>query len=609
MLSLIKFITCGSVDDGKSTLIGRLLYDSKLLFTDQMQTLELESKINSRIEGIDYSLLLDGLSAEREQGITIDVAYRYFNTNKRSFIVADTPGHEQYTRNMAVGASYADLAIILVDATKGLLIQTKRHTRICAMMGIKHVILAVNKMDLVNYDQNVFRQIENEFNEFIRSFEHVKAYIIPVCATMGINITERSSVISWYQDASLLELLETIDVDDKIDDLSFVLPVQRVSRATDGFRGYQGQIEMGSCNINDKITVLPNHQEAYIKTIYQAGITTTSAKSGQAVSIELDRAIDVSRGDVITNEASLIVSDLLNATILWMDDSTLIQGRSYWLKCGTKSTIAMVLKIKHVVDVNTGVLLPSESITKNEIANVDISLSDRMVFANFDQIKALGSFILIDRITHMTAACGVIHYDLRRGNNLTYQHTDITPKYRANIKNQKPFTLWFTGLSGSGKTTLANGIEKRLANLGKHTMLLDGDNIRFGLNKNLGFKEEDRVENIRRVAEVAKLMNDAGLIVMASFISPYQQDRDLARSIIGETFVEVYVSTPLEICEQRDIKGLYQKARKGEIPNFTGISSPYEIPDNAELTIDTSVIELDEAISLINDYIIKHKYL
>jgi len=596
MQSLLKFITCGSVDDGKSTLIGRLLYDSKLLFTDQLKALELESKVSSRSGGIDYSLLLDGLSAEREQGITIDVAYRFFNTDKRSFIVADTPGHEQYTRNMAVGASFADLAVILVDATQGLLVQTKRHTRICAMMGIKHIVLAVNKMDLVKYNQNRFDEIRYDFERFMLAFKNIQVHIIPVSATEGSNIIEHSNDMPWYQGSTLIQLLETIDVNTESEFSSFVLPVQRVSRGSQQFRGYQGQIESGVCHVGDSITVLPSLEVANIKSIHDTGKLADYAKEGRAVSIELDRQVDVSRGDVLVKHNNLIVSDMINATLLWMDDSTLIQGRSYWLKCGTKTSIATIMEIKHTIDINTGSFLPSESITKNELANVDLSLSTKMVFSNFDDLKALGGFILIDRVSHMTAACGVIHHDLRRAKNLVYQATDITPQFRAKLKNQKPFTLWFTGLSGSGKTTLANAIESKLAAQGKHTMLLDGDNIRFGLNKNLGFKVEDRVENIRRVAEVSKLMNDAGLIVMASFISPYQQDRELARSIIGESFIEIYVSTPLEVCEQRDVKGLYQKARKGEIPNFTGISDPYEVPTLADYVVDTSEVSIEEAV-------------
>jgi bifunctional enzyme CysN/CysC len=597
--TLLKFITCGSVDDGKSTLIGHMLYDAKLLFADQERALELDSKVGSREGKIDYSLLLDGLMAEREQGITIDVAYRYFTTDHRSFIVADCPGHEQYTRNMAVGASFADLAVILVDASQGVLSQTRRHARICALMGIKHVVLAVNKMDLIQYDKNRFEDIKREFKSFSADLNLDTVQVIPVSATEGDNVTNQSPNIPWYTGESLLTYLENIDVLKDDIDKSFVMPVQRVCRPNHTFRGFQGQIEAGTIKVGQEVVTLPSNEKAHVKSLLIGNKEAEEGVAGQPVTIQLDREVDVSRGCVLTQDNGLQLADMFRTTLLWMDDNELVPGRNYLIKCGTKVLLATVMNIKYKIDINTGKHISAERLFKNEIGTCDIALSEKMVFSEFEKNQALGGFILIDRVTNMTSSCGVIDYSLRRSTNVVWQDTDVTREVRANQKQQKPLTLWFTGLSGSGKSTLANAIEKRLVALGKHTMLLDGDNVRHGLNKDLSFKEVDRVENIRRISEVAKLMNDAGLIALTSFISPYEKDRQSARDIIGGEYIEIYVSTPLEECEKRDVKGLYAKARSGEIANFTGISSPYEAPTNPHITVDTTDLSIEEATEIV----------
>ncbi len=608
---LLKFVTCGSVDDGKSTLIGHMLYDAKLLYADQKRALELDSRLGSRGGNIDYSLLLDGLMAEREQGITIDVAYRYFNTENRSFIVADAPGHEEYTRNMAVGASFADLAVILVDATQGVLVQTRRHTYICALMGIRHFVFAVNKMDLVHYDKYRFLDLEKDINRLASEFSPASVCIIPVSATEGDNITSHSDAMPWYQGDNLLHYLENVDVSGSEMSNGFVMPVQRVSRPDMSFRGFQGQAAYGTLHTGEEITVLPSGEKACVSALYMTDKQVDSISTGESVTIQLDKEIDVSRGNVIARDASLSVGTLFKATILWMDDEPLSPGRSYMLKLGTRLIPATVLRIKYTINVNTGSRIPATKLHKNEIAVCDISTSDELVFNSFRKKpdmpcdRYLGNFILIDRVSNMTSACGTVEYALRRDRNLTPQELDITRDIRASQKNQNPLTLWFTGLSGSGKSTIANALEKRLVSMGKHTMILDGDNIRMGLNKDLGFEESDRVENIRRIAEVAKLMNDAGLIVLTSFISPYASDRDNARSIIGSGFIEIYVSTSLEECEKRDVKGLYKKARSGQIPNFTGISSPFEPPADPEIIIDTASQSIDSCVDEIIKYIEK----
>ncbi len=600
MNGLLKFITCGSVDDGKSTLIGHMLYDAKLLFADQEKALIMDSKIGSREGQIDYSLLLDGLMAEREQGITIDVAYRYFTTEKRSFIVADTPGHEEYTRNMAVGASFADLAVILLDASQGVLVQTRRHTRICSLMGIKHFVFAVNKMDLINFDQDEFQDIEAEIRVLMGEFDYASLAIIPVSATDGDNVTKKSERTLWYKGETLLGYLENLDIEAVDAEQGFTMPIQRVCRPNHTFRGFQGQIETGSITIGDEIRILPSSEKANVKEIIVGFDSVETAVKGQAVNIRLDKEIDVSRGCVMVKDAEARTGNLFSVKLLWMDDTRLVAGKNYMLKIGTKRIPATVMNIKYKIDVNTRERVNAEAIYKNEIAVCEISTSEKIVFDKFKQNPTLGSFILIDRVTHMTSACGVVSRMISRSDNLTWQEMSITPDQRASQKDQNAKTIWLTGLSGSGKSTLANEIEKRLFLQGKHTMRLDGDNIRLGLNKNLGFSESDRIENIRRIAEVAKLMNDAGLIVITSFISPFERDRVMAKEIMGkDNFIEVYVSTPLEECEKRDIKGLYKKARDGKIASFTGISSPYEAPQNYDIEVDTSDITIEEAADIV----------
>lgn len=599
MNALLKFITCGSVDDGKSTLIGHMLYDAKLLFADQERALELDSKVGSRGGEIDYSLLLDGLMAEREQGITIDVAYRYFTTERRSFIVADTPGHEEYTRNMAVGASFADLAVILVDASQGVLTQTRRHTRICSLMGIKHFVFAVNKMDLIDFEQEKFQKIQKDIKVLLAEFEYSTAQMIPVSATEGDNITKRSVHMPWYTGKTLLDYLETINVKENPAETGFTMPVQRVCRPNHTFRGFQGQIESGSVSVGDAIKVLPSGESAKVTLIYEGDKEVQTSATGHAVTIQLDTEIDVSRGCVLIRDTSLNVNSMFAATLLWMDDVKLLPGRNFLLKLGTQSVPATIMKIRYKIDVNTGEEVYADAIYKNEIALCEISTASKLVFDEFEKNNALGSLILIDRVSHMTSACGIVEHTLNRENQLTWHNMDITRSFREEQLGQTAKTIWFTGLSGSGKSTLANELEKRLAAMGKHTMLLDGDNVRMGLNKNLGFREADRIENIRRIAEVSKLMNDAGLIVLTSFISPFAQDRQNAREIIGDAFMEVYVSTPMEECERRDVKGLYKKARKGELDHFTGVTSPYEVPQHADVVIDTSKFSVEACVDQI----------
>ncbi len=596
---LLKFITCGSVDDGKSTLIGHMLYDAKLLFADQEKALELDSKVGSAGGGIDYSLLLDGLIAEREQGITIDVAYRYFTTENRSFIVADTPGHEQYTRNMAVGASFAALSVILIDASLGVLLQTKRHARICNLMGIKHFVFAVNKMDLVHYSQKRFRKIKQDIKILMAEFDYQSMKVIPLSATEGDNITKKSAQMPWYHGMTLLEYLEHVDVSDEGGNKNFSMPVQRVCRPDHSFRGFQGQIASGGVSVGDSITVLPSGEKARVLSILQGDQQVDRSEKGHAVTISLDTEIDVSRGCVLEKNYQLKVGSMFVASILWMDDDHLTAGKNFFLKIGTQQVPATVMSIQHKIDVNTGAEVLTDSICKNEIARCEISTGSKIVYDEFLDNKDLGSLILINRLTNMTSACGVVEYNLIKNNNLTWHNMDITRELREGRLNQKAITIWMTGLSGAGKSTLANEVEKRLFALGKHTMLLDGDNVRMGLSKNLGFGEKDRIENIRRIAEVSKLMNDAGLIVLTSFISPYHLDRKKAREIIGSNMVEVYVKASLQECERRDVKGLYQAARAGEIFDFTGISSPFEEPRNPDLIVDTEKMDIEECVNLI----------
>lgn len=594
----LKFITCGSVDDGKSTLIGRMLYDSKMIFVDQKQALELSSKVSTS-GTIDYSLLLDGLMAEREQGITIDVAYRYFSTEKRNFIVADCPGHEQYTRNMAVGASFADVAILLIDATQGLVDQTRRHLNICSLMGIKHVLLAVNKMDLIHYDKRRFDDIVREFNRCCANLKFFTIDTVPVSATAGDNVTALSLNTPWFTGKTLFEYIETINIHE-YDIQPFLMPVQRVCRPDATFRGYQGHVEAGSIQLGDEIVVYPEKHKANVSQLFVGDIESEKACKGQPVTLCLDKEIDISRGQVIT-KAPLKTTDLFKANILWLDRNELVEGKNYIIKCGTKQVFASVLDLNHRIDIQSGKLLSANKLLMNELAEVTMMLSEKITIDAFDTNKSLGSFILIDRMTNKTAACGVITKEMNRSEHIKWQDIDITRAIRSNQKNQDSKTIWLTGLSGSGKTTLANALEKKLIAMGKHTILLDGDNLRHGLNRDLRFDVKSRVENIRRVSEVCKLMNDAGLIVIAAFIAPFETDRNQARRIIGACYNEVHVATPLDVCEARDVKGLYYKARVGEITNFTGVHEPYEEPINPELIIDTTEKSISECVSQIID--------
>ena len=599
MRDVLRIMTCGSVDDGKSTLIGHLLYDAKLIFTDQKKALELESKLAGSDGKLDYSLLLDGLSSEREQGITIDVAYRYFATPRRRFIVADTPGHEEYTRNMAVGASNSDLAILLIDANKGVSTQTKRHLRICSLMGMEDFVFAVNKMDEVGYLREVYDAICADIDELLCDIKISSRVSIPLSALHGDNITEESDNMPWYSGPALLEYLESVEIGD-YGEKGFVMPVQRVSRAEGDFRGLQGQITSGSIQVGESVSIYPGEKTATVKSIISDKKHVASASAGMAVSVEIAEDVDVSRGHVLAINANIKEANMFEAYLLWMDEKALKEGRSYIIKLASQQKPVSVMKLKYRVNIETGQQEYSKRLDKNELGCVDFICPESLVMDSFDKHRALGRFILIDRLTNMTAGCGVIRHILRRSDNLRYQEQDITRAMRQEALGQKAKTIWFTGLSGSGKSELANGLEKYLVTTGRHTMLLDGDNIRLGINKDLGFNEYDRAENIRRVAEISKLMNDAGLIVITAFISPFSEDREMARTIIGdESFIEVYVSTPIEECEKRDVKGLYQKARRGEIPNFTGIGSPYEAPDNPDIIMDTTSAAVNESIEVL----------
>lgn len=587
---LLRFITCGSVDDGKSTLIGRLLHDTRLLFDDQLAALSADSRRHGTQNGeIDYALLVDGLAAEREQGITIDVAYRYFGTERRKFIVADCPGHEQYTRNMATGASTADLAVVLVDARKGLLTQTRRHTYIAALLGIRHVLLAVNKMDLVGYDQSVFETIAGEYRELAAQHGIAQVAAIPLSALRGDNLLQRSQAMPWYRGISVLEHLETVDVARAEADIGLRLPVQWVNRPDQNFRGFAGTVAAGEVRPGDEIVVLPSGRRSKIARIVAADGDLAVAGVGQAVTLTLDDELDISRGDVIASAAAPAqVADQFAAHLLWMGERPLLPGRPYWLKIGTRTVSATVTEIKHKIDVNTQAQLAAKHLELNEVAYCNLNLDQPVAFEAYRDNRTLGGFILIDREDNATVAAGTLDFALRRAGNIHWQHVDVDKAARARSKAQTPRCVWFTGLSGSGKSTIANLVEKRLHALGHHTYILDGDNVRHGLNKDLGFTDEDRVENIRRVAEVARLMTDAGLIVLVSFISPFRAERRMARELFGpDEFVEVYVDTPLAVAEERDVKGLYAKARAGQIPNFTGIDSPYEAPDAPELVLRT----------------------
>ena len=583
---LLRFITCGSVDDGKSTLIGRLLYDSKRLFDDQLAALEKDSrKHGTQGERIDYALLLDGLAAEREQGITIDVAYRYFDTDQRKFIVADCPGHEQYTRNMATGASTADLAVVLVDARKGLLTQTHRHSYIVSLLGIRHVVLAVNKMDLVDFDQAVFDRIAADYRALVQRLGIAEVTCIPLSALEGDNLSSRSTRTPWYEGPALLEHLEQVQVDAQEGGDSLRLPVQWVNRPHQNFRGYAGTIAAGVVKPGDEVVVLPSSRRTRVAQVLDADGEVASAFTGQAVTLTLADEIDISRGDVIAAAGDPPeVADQFAAHLLWMSDAPLLPGRPYLLKIGARTVSATVTEIKHRIDVNTQEHLAAKRLELNEVGYCNLSLDEPIAFEAYARNRALGGFILIDRYDNATAGAGTLDFALRRAGNVHWQHVDVDKAARARQKGQVPKVLWFTGLSGAGKSTIANLVDKRLHALGYHSFLLDGDNVRHGLNRDLGFTDEDRVENIRRVSEVAKLMTDAGLIVLVSFISPFRAERRMARERFDDgEFVEVFVDVPLAVAEARDVKGLYRKARAGLIPNFTGIDSPYEAPDHPDV--------------------------
>ncbi|WP_417453939.1 sulfate adenylyltransferase subunit CysN [Kiloniella sp.] len=586
--SLLRFITCGSVDDGKSTLIGRLLYDSKLIFEDQLTALESDSKkVGTTGEDIDLALLVDGLQAEREQGITIDVAYRFFSTDKRKFIVADTPGHEQYTRNMATGASGAELALILVDARKGVLTQTRRHSYIVSQLGIKNVVLVVNKMDLVNYSQDRYNEVVEEYLAFAEKLDIPNIITTPISALKGENVIERSAEMVWYKGPTLLDHLETVDVTTDITETAFRMPVQWVNRPNLDFRGFSGTIASGRIKPGDDIAVSPSGKTSKVDRIVTFDGDLDEAIAGQAVTITLQDEIDISRGDLLSKVDDVPeLSDQLKAHILWMQEDALLPGRPYLLKTAATTVPVVISDLHHKVNVNTLEEQAGKTLELNEVGVCNLALDRAIPFDAYKDNRETGSFILIDRYTNATVGAGMIDFGLRRASNIVWQELDVNKGNRAEQKGQKPCVLWFTGLSGAGKSTVANLVEKKLFAEGRHTYTLDGDNVRHGLNKDLGFTDADRVENIRRVSETASLFVDAGLIVLVSFISPFRSERRMARELMGESeFLEVFVDTPLEVCEERDPKGLYKKARAGDIKNFTGIDSAYEAPVNAEIVL------------------------
>ena len=606
--TMLRFITCGSVDDGKSTLIGRLLYDSKMIFEDQLAALENDSKkVGTQGQQIDFALLVDGLAAEREQGITIDVAYRFFATEKRKFIVADCPGHEQYTRNMVTGASTADMAVILTDARKGVLTQTRRHSFLAKQIGIRHIVLAVNKMDLVDYDQSTFDRIVADYRDFAKQIGIEKFTAIPISGLAGDNITTRSENTAWYEGPVLLEHLETVDLGlDEGATGAFRLPVQWVNRPNLDFRGFAGQIASGTVKPGDAIRVIPSGKTSTISRIVTFDGDLDEAAAGQSITVTFADEIDCSRGDVIcAADDPAEAADQFEATIVWMADEEMLPGRNYIMKIGTQTVSAAVQHPKYRIDVNTMEHLAAKTLGLNDIGVCEFSTDKRVVFAPYAESKDMGGFILIDRMTNATVAAGTIHFALRRAQNVHWQSIDVSRESHAVIKHQQPRVLWFTGLSGSGKSTIANLVEQKLHAMGKHTFILDGDNIRHGLNKDLGFTDADRVENIRRIGEVARLMTDAGLIVLTSFISPFRAERQLARSMMADgEFVEIHGNTPLEVAESRDVKGLYKKARSGELKNFTGIDSPYEAPEAPEIVVDTTTMTAEQAAELIVEQVL-----
>ena len=600
-LNLLRFITCGSVDDGKSTLIGRMLYESQMIFDDQVASLKNDSKkYGTQGENIDFALLVDGLSAEREQGITIDVAYRFFSSSKRKFIVADTPGHEQYTRNMATGASTAELAILLVDARNGILTQTKRHSFIVSLLGIKNIVLAINKMDLVNYDKNIYEKISSEYKLFSKKLNFENIQSIPISALKGDNIHKKSKYMKWYNDKTLFDYLETTKTKIQSSD-SFVLPVQSVNRPNLNFRGYSGTIAEGKIRKGDELISLPSNQKVKVKDIFVGERSLKTAHLKQSITLTIDKEIDTSRGDILCSKNSTVdMADQFNMNVIWMSEDKGFTGRTYLAKIHNISTSIKIMNIKKIYDVNTLEFAAGNELKLNDVAEISISFNKTVPFSTFKENKILGSLIIIDPINNQTIGMGMINFSLRRSQNIQLQNLTINKNLREKINGHKGQVLWMTGLSGSGKSTIANELEKILYSQGKKTYILDGDNIRHGLNKDLGFTDKDRVENIRRVAEVAKLMCDAGLIVITAFISPFRLEREMARSLFEKNdFKEIYISTPLKVAEKRDPKGLYKKARQGKIPNFTGIDSIYEKPTNPELEIDTSKVSLSKAVKKI----------
>ena len=604
--TMLRFITCGSVDDGKSTLIGRLLYDSKMIFEDQLAALEADSKkVGTQGANIDFALLVDGLAAEREQGITIDVAYRFFATEKRKFIVADTPGHEQYTRNMFTGASTADLAVLLIDARKGVLTQTRRHSYLAHLLGIRHLVLAVNKMDLVEYGQERFDEIVADYRSFADSIGIKDFLAIPLSGLAGDNIATPSANTPWYDGPTLINHLETVEVNvEAAQDATFRMPVQWVNRPNLDFRGYAGQIASGRVQPGDKVRVVPSGRTSEVSRIVTMGGDLDEAVAGQSVTLTLADEVDCSRGDVISvSDDPPEVSDQFEATIVWMDENALLPGRSYLMKLGAQSATATIGTLKHQINVNTMEQMPATTLELNGIGVLELSTDKPVVFEAYAERPDLGGFILVDRMTNATVAAGMLHFSLRRAQNIHWQAVSVDRNAHARMKNQKPMVLWFTGLSGSGKSTIANEVEKRLHIMNRHTFLLDGDNVRHGLNKDLGFTDAARVENIRRIGEVSKLMVDAGLIVLTAFISPFRAERRMVREMLPEgEFVEIFVETPLEVAEARDVKGLYKKARAGELKNFTGIDSPYEPPRNPEIRVNTTEMSPVEAARKITDW-------
>ncbi|WP_205479755.1 sulfate adenylyltransferase subunit CysN [Sphingomonas arenae] len=598
-MDLLRFITCGSVDDGKSTLIGRLLYDSKLIFDDQLAALEADSRrVGTQGEDIDFALLVDGLSAEREQGITIDVAYRFFATPHRKFIVADTPGHEQYTRNMVTGASTADAAVILVDARKGMLTQTRRHSFLAKLIGIRHFVLAVNKMDLVDYDRLAFDSIVADYMVFARDAGVAEFTAIPLSGLKGDNVMERSAALPWYEGPSLLEHLEQLPVDDAAAARGpFRLPVQWVNRPNQGFRGFSGLIAEGMVKPGDSVRVLPSGRTTQVSRVVTYDGDLESAQAGQSVTLTLADEVDCSRGSVIAAaDSPPEAADQFEADLVWMAEDPLLPGRGYWLKLGTQTVTSTVQPPKYEVNVNTQEQLAAKTLGLNGIGVVELATDAPLVFEPYASSRTLGGFILIDKISHATVGCGMLHFALRRAQNIHWQAIEISREAHARQKGQKPAVIWLTGLSGAGKSTIANLVEKKLYQLGKHSFLLDGDNVRHGLNRDLGFTEADRIENIRRVGEVAKLMADAGLIVITAFISPFRAEREMVRAMLPEgEFIEVFVDAPLAEAERRDVKGLYAKARAGQLKNFTGIDSPYEAPEHPQIRVDTTVMSAEEA--------------